>query len=424
MAFRLRKRGSNSGPSERVPWRTLAPTVLLPNVLHGSGQGAVVPAIPLAAFEVTGSYASAALVAAMLTFGQLLFALPAGSLVTRINEKTAMLASTAVTAAGGLGAFFAPSLWTLMVSVFLMGSGVAVFTMARHAWITVAVPIGVRGRSLSAVAFFNRFGLLIGPFLAAALFAGTGAVRSAFMTVVVTSVVLFALVLAARFPVDDKTGDDDRPRVFRTLWESRGVLLRLGLVVSILSTMRTTRRIFVPLIGIALGIDAVGIALIVGFSSAIDLAMVYLGGMVIDRFGRLWVAVPPLVVFGLTHLVIAGAAHLPNSQVWFISAVMIMAAGNGISGGAVATIGSDLADQRNPGAFLGSWRLITELGPSLVPLAIGGLTAVASIGVACAATGVLALFGAALLPRYVRRYLPARPGAPNTADEREESNRG
>lgn len=396
-----------------VPWRALTPTVLIPNLLHGAGQGAVVPAIPLAALEFGAGYATAAITASMLPLGQLLFALPAGALVARFSEKAVMLAAIVTTLLGGIGAFLAPSLPVLMGSSLLIGSGVAVFTMARHSWMTVAVPVDVRGRSLSLVASFNRLGLFIGPFLAAAALSVADNSHAAFVVVIATEVLLLVLVAGIRFPRTTSGEDDtaevapgERPRVFATLWGNRGVLLRLGAVTSILGTVRMTRKIFVPLIGVALGMDAVAVAVLVGVAAGIDFALTYVGGIIIDRWGRLWVALPPMIVFGLTHLVMAVAGYLPGSQIWFIAAVLLMAAGNGISAGVVATMGSDLADPQNPGPFLGSWRLVTDFAPSLAPLAISGLVAVASLSVACAAAGVLAIVGAILLPRYVHRYLP------------------
>ena len=373
----------------------------------GAGRG--IPVIPLAAIDVGGTYATAAVAAAMLTVGQLVLALPAGSLVNRFNEKTAMLVAGIVTAVGGVVALLSSTLAILMLSIFVMGSGVAVFQLARHAWITTAVPVAVRGRSLSLVAGFNRLGMLAGPFFAAATIAAAGEVASAFITVVVTSALLVILVAFARFPTEDKWPEGDSEEaagVLSTMVENRRVLATLGLLISVVSTMRTTRRIFVPLVGVALGMDAITISLIVGFSAAIDFSLFYVGGVIIDRLGRLWVAIPTLVIFGVTHLVIAVADRLPAGSIWFIAAAMLMAVGNGISAGLVATVrlrSCRSAQTRRFPWFLAS---VSEIGPSLAPLAIAGLIAKVSLGVGSAAAGGLALFAAMLLPHYMRRYLP------------------
>lgn len=391
-----------------VPWRDLVPTALIPNVLHGSGQGAAIPVLPLTAVAMTGSSAVAALAAAMLTVGQLVLALPAGWLVARFGERPAMLASTGATGLGGLGAYLAPSLPALVASAFLIGSGVAVFTMARHAWVTVAVPVEVRGRSLSALAGAMRLGMFAGPFLAAAALQLTGDVRGGFLVVVATSVLLVVVVATASFPDGDRHDTAPRPRVLRTMWERRDVLLTLGLSMSAISTMRNTRRILVPLVGAAIGMDATTVTLVVGVASGIDFSLFYLGGVVTDRWGRLAVAVPALVAFGLSHLGLALATRLPGGVWWYLASTLVMAVANGWSGGVVATMGSDLADARSPAPFLSSWRLTTDLGGSVAPVAVAALAGALSLAAACAAFAVVAAAAATALPRYVRRYLPRR----------------
>ena len=390
----------------RVPWRDLVPTALVPNVLHGSGQGAAIPVLPLTAMSLTGSAAMAALVAAMLTVGQIVLALPAGWFVARFGERPAMLASTGATGLGGLGAYLAPSLPALAGGAFLIGSGVAVFTMARHAWVTVSVPAEVRGRSLSALAGATRLGMFAGPFLAAAALQLTGDVRGGFLVVVVTAGILVVVVAAASFPDGDRDEVEASPRVLRTMWERRDVLLTLGLSISVVTTMRNTRRILVPLVGAAIGMDDTTITLVVGIASGIDFSLFYLGGVVTDRWGRLAVAVPALVAFGLSHLGLAFATHLAGGVWWYLSSTFVMAVANGWSGGVVATMGSDLADPRSPAPFLSSWRLTTDLGSSVAPVAVAALVGALSLAAACAAFAVVAAAAAVVLPPYVRRYLP------------------
>ena len=61
----------------RSLFRLTGTTVLLPNLLYGVGQGAIIPIIPLFASQIGASLAAAALAAAMLTMGQLVASLPA-----------------------------------------------------------------------------------------------------------------------------------------------------------------------------------------------------------------------------------------------------------------------------------------------------------------------------------------------------------
>lgn len=387
-------------------------TVLVPNILYGAGQGAAIPIIPLAAIALTGSPAMAAVVAAMLTLGQLPLMLPAGWLVIRFGERPAMLGSTVATGAGAVAAYLAPSLPVLAGGAFLIGGGVAVFTTARHAWITTAVPPAVRGRSLSALAGSMRLGMFAGPFLAAAAVQILGDVRGGFCAVMATSVLLAVLVAIVGLPDErdeDDAGREPDRRVLRTMWERRDVLLTLGLSFSVVSTLRNTRRILVPLAGAAVGFDDVTVALVMGLASGLDFSLFYLGGLVTDRFGRLAVAVPALIAFGLSHAGLALATQVPGGAGWYLASTAVMALANGWSGGVVATVGSDLADPRAPAPFLSAWRLTTELGSSVAPFAVAALVGVLSLPVACVAFGGLAGAGALILPSAARRHLTNPP---------------
>jgi MFS family permease len=403
---------------DRIPWRILIPGALAPNLFYGAGQGAVIPVIPIVALQIQNSYAAAAFVAAMLTIGQLLATLPAGWLVGRHGDRTSMIVAAGICVAGAICCLLAHNISLLTVGVALIGTAAAVYTMARHAWVTVAVSLSVRGRALSMVAGVNRFGLFVGPFLSAAVMAVFGQARLAFCVVILTSVALAAVVIFWPVPEDEVESarhahaDNDiaRPGVFSTMKKRSGVLVRIGLPASILSTARTSRQIIIPLWGVELGIDSVHIAMIVGFCAAVDFALFYPGGHIIDRFGRLWVAIPSLVIFTLTNFVLAVSGHLPQPTAWLVGLATVMAFGSGLSAGAVGSMGSDLADQRSPAAFLSSWRLVTETGPSTAPLLISAVTSVISLTAAPVAMGLIGLVGLAALTRYVPRYLPPRPG--------------
>lgn len=394
-------------PDNGIPWRLIGPTVLIPNLLNSMGQGVAMTAVPLAASAITGSFAAAAAVAALLTLGQFCSTLPAGWLVDRFGERAAMILSTLVTAVGGALPFIGDSVVLLGLGATLIGAGVSVFAMARHAWITVAVPGEVRGRTLSVVAGFTRLGTLLGPFMAAGAFHFSGRPKSAFLVVVGTALVLLLLVLLTPFPVSRTPRDDtDEARgVMATMRAHKWTLLQLGLTVSVISSMRTGRRVLIPLVGVSLGWTDVSIALLIGLTGALDFAVCYLGGALVDRVGRTAVGVGTLVAFGGAHIVIALALALPAGGTLYAAAVTAMSAANGISGGLVPTIGSDLADPVSPATFLSSWRLVTDAGGSAAPVVVVAVSSMLGLGAACLAMALAAAFAAAVLPRYARRHL-------------------
>ncbi|MFM9786025.1 hypothetical protein, partial [Streptomyces scabiei] len=69
--------------------------------------------------------------------------------------------------------------------------------------------------------------------------------------------------------------------------------------------------------GVSIGLDAQTIALVVGISGAIDFAMFYASGQVMDRFGRLWAALPAMILMGAGFLALAFTHDGDQAAMWF-----------------------------------------------------------------------------------------------------------
>jgi MFS family permease len=392
----------------------LSVSVLVPNVFYGIGMGAATPMVPLAATELGASLPVAALLAALLMIGQFAGTIPAGRSVERFGERPTMVASACFGVVGATLCAVADSTAVLGIGAFAIGVGAGVFGLARHAFVTVMTPPGSRGRALSMVAGSYRIGFMVGPFLSAAVIHLTHSPAAAFGVVMATSGLLATAVLVVRGPASPGAGGaagsaSSALRLREVLWQSRGVLARVGTGVMTIGILRTSRQIVVPLWALHLDITEVHIALIVGSAAAVDVALFYLGGVIMDRWGRLWVAVPTLAIFAAAHVGLALSMFLPGRVPTFLTMVALMAVANGISSGIMATIGSDLADPGHPGPFLSAWRTVTESGSAAAPLLIFAISSVASLSAALVAMGAIGFVGLGLLARHLPRTAPRRP---------------
>jgi len=194
--------------------------------------------------------------------------------------------------------------------------------------------------------------------------------------------------------------------LFRTIAANRGVLLRMGLGAALLNAVRTSRQVLLPLWAVSIGVSDTTTAIVIGIAAVVDFSLFFAGGWIMDRFGRLWSAVPALIGLAAGHFVLAFTHDVPDNFAWFVAAAMVLSLANGVGSGIVMTLAADLADRRNPAPFLGAFRFTGNLGGAASPLIIAGLTAIASIAVAAGSMGVLALVGAAVLGRYIPRYVP------------------
>lgn len=416
--------------SDRVSsllWR-FAPMIYGPTILFALGEGAVIPLIPILAAERGADVAEAAFIASFLVVGQLCGNIPAGWSVARLGERLTMAIGGVLAIAGSVTMLLSPNTAVLAVAVFVIGFCAAAFGLARHSFMTTRVPIAFRARALSLLGGSFRFGTFVGPFIAAGLLFAVGDELSAVWFFIVCLVATVLLVLLGPDPEktaeapdrapasEDDSGEpvtgsipvDERAGVFRTMWQHRRVLSRLGVAAASLSAVRSARQVVLPLWGLSLGLDAPTIALVVGVSGAIDFALFYASGQVMDRFGRLWAALPAMILMGTGFLALSLTHDLNSANMWFAMFAAVLGVGNGLSSGILLTLGADVAPKSEPAAFLGSWRTLTDAGGAVAPLLLTALTALTSLSVATGAMGVVGLLGAGAFIRWVPRFVPRR----------------
>ncbi len=409
--------------------RQFGPMVYGPTALYSLAEGALMPLIPVMATRLGADVATAALITSGLVVGQLCGNLPAGWAVARFGERSTMIGAALIAVGGVLGLMLAPNLGAFALAVLLLGLCAAAFGIARHAFMTTRAPHAFRARALSLLGGSDRFGIFVGPFVAAALIGVFAHERSVSWFAAACLVLLLLLLVLGPDPEQRTPRLNDRgetarrrpgrepvpqqhPGVFATMWRHRAVLARVGGAAAALSAVRSARQTLLPVWGVSLQLDAQGIAVVVGISGAIDFALFYASGQIMDRFGRLWAAIPALVLMSAGFLALSLTHDLPDALVWFAGLGAVLGFGNGISSGILMTIGADLAPPASPAAFLGSWRTLTGIGGAVAPLLISGITALVSLPLACAAMGAIGVGGAFAFLRWLPRYLPGSGSTP------------
>ena len=160
--------------------------------------------------------------------------------------------------------------------------------------------------------------------------------------------------------------------------------------------------------GESIGLDAAAIGLVYSLSAAIDMSLFYPVGVIVDRYGRKWSAVPSMVLFVLGFLVLAYATDF-----WtLLAAGLVLGLANGVSTGILMIIGGDLAPPLQQGQFLGVWRLIGDVGLSGGPILVGFLAELASLALASMAVAVTGLVGVVLVAWVVPETLRRRDREP------------
>jgi MFS family permease len=380
--------------------------------VSASAQGGLMLLLPLDGLERGGIFAGFAL-PGMLAVGSAFVNVPGAMAINRFGHRAVM---TFGLAAGTLGATvmaLVPSSVAVMASAALVcGLGHGVWGLARLVYLADTVPLERRGRVLASVAGVHRLGVLIGP--AAAGFAadawGRGAVLLA--TSAVTAVAWF-LIQTALVPAPpalaSALGTQNPFRLIAGVAREHGrVLLTAGAAMWALALLRAARLLLLPICGSVIGLDPSEVGLVKSLSAAADVVLFYPVGLVMDRLGRKWTAVPSLLSMSLGVLTIAWA----DTYGMLILGGVIAGIGNGIGAGINMTLAGDYAPEQGRAEFIGVWRLSSDAGAAVSPFIMGAIAHFLALGAAGSVTAGIGLLGMLVMAYAVREPLGRERASP------------
>ena len=386
-----------------------------PTAVWSIGVGATIPVVALSARGLGASIAVAS--AFVLIEGLSAFAssLPAGSLIARVEERRALVGAAVLDALGAALAVVAQNLWVLAIAVGLMGTTGSVFLLARQSWLTARAPVRIRARAMSTIGGSSASVCSSDPSSPLPSLRGghPGRVRRRRRRRLSAAVwAWFALrdddLWAGQGPAARAAGATGAACGARArsvdVCAATAVLSTIGLGVVLIGVARQGRFVVVPLWAESVGVSSSGTAVIFGIAGAAEVLLFYPAGSVMDRFGRVWVATPFLLVLGL------GMVLLPLTHGFAAVAAVstVMGVGNGLGSGIVQTLGADAAPVAGRAQFLSAWRLLSLVGQNGAPLLVSAVTVVAGLGAACVVLGLLVLAGAPLLARWLPAHDPRR----------------
>ena len=307
-----------------------------------------------------------------------------------------------------VGCALAPNLVVLGASLSLLGVASSIFGLARQAYLTDVVPVHLRARALSTLGGVNRIGIFIGPFVGALVVAHWGVSAAYVVGFVSSSAALLCVLLVRDITPDTTTGSVCRAARSPGCSPSTGTpCMTLGVGVLFIAAARACRIALIPLFAESIGLSAAQTSLVVGIAGAVDMLLFYPAGGVMDRYGRMWVALPSMVILAI-GMVLLPFAHSFGS---LTAAAVVLGLGNGIGAGLVMTLGADASPADARVQFLGGWRLMADLGNAAGPAAVSAITIVFPLGAAAVAMGAAALVGAGWLRVWLPRFDPISRGS-------------
>jgi MFS family permease len=383
--------------------RSLTTSVYLPNFLFAIGQGAAIPVIALLALDLGASPAVAGAVVALRGIGTMLFDVPAGILVARLGERRAMVLATALLGVIALAIGLRPSLPVYSVLILLMGGAWSVWALARLTFATESAPLRHRGRVMSMMGGVGRMGQFIGPLIGGLAIIPLGLAAPFLLQAILAVAASLTLSTTPERERSVEGGQATPVTLKKIVRDHRRTLGTAGIVAIAVQVLRSSREAIIPLWGDHVGLGAGQVSLIFGASSAMEMLVFYPVGLLMDRKGRKWAAIPCITLLAVGMAVIP----LTNDIVSLLLVALFIGFANGLGSGINMTLGSDLSPALGRSQFLGLWRLVSDVGTAGGPLLVAVTTSLASLGAASVVVGSVGLIGAVVLWRAVPETLIA-----------------
>lgn len=387
-------------------YRPLVGPLVLPAFFMSVMLGIAQPVLPLYIQEIGGNFAVIGTVISARGLGGLLATLPAGSVLSRLSVRVSMAIGGGLGTAALLLLYSSHSIGWIFTSWLLAGISFALFEFARHQFIAHFIDNTFRGRAVALVGGLLRLGSVLGPALG-----GWVAQNISFnFPFLLMAGCALAATLIASFTAPHVQPSQAYPRAaggyrrdlletLRLYWSR---LLVAGGGQLLMQLVRESRSTLIPLLAAnQIGLDVAAVGLVLSAGAALDTAMFFPAGLIMDRYGRKLAIVPSLLLQS------AGFLLLPFTTTFggILAVVGMMGFANGLSSGTMLTLGADLAPPGRQISFLGLWRLTSAFGIVLGPNVVGNLAQLLALNPASAAIGLIGLGAAALFWRGVPETL-------------------
>lgn len=404
---------SGAPPSpERIPRQIWV--LVLAAFAIAIGFGIIAPVLPQYAASFSVSITATTVVVSAFAAFRLLWAAPAGALVTRLGERPTYMTGVLVVAASSAATAVAQDYWQLLAFRSLGGVGSVMFTVSAMGLLVRLSPPTLRGRVSALYGSMFLMGSIVGPVIGG--FLGQFGMRVPFLVYAGTLLVAAAVIgVMLDVPPRAVRPDGSGPVAVMTLSEAwsdgayRSVLAsgfangwsNFGVRVALVPLFASVVISPEPWIaGAVLALFAVGNAVVLPLSARVA-----------DTVGRRPIIIGGLLVNG------AFTASLGFSSAPGVLLVLSLFAGAGaglMNPGQQAVVADVIGNERSAGQVLSTYQMVQDVGAILGPIIAGLVADRMGYPAAFGVTGALVM--AAAVPWFSTRETleraTIRPGIP------------
>ena len=355
------------------------------------GASVISPVLPLYAREFGVSYSGAGMLISGFAIGRLAFDYAGGRLADRFSPRLLGVVGALVTALSAFLSGMATSFEWLVAYRVLEGLGSAIYVITIMALFARTVPAAQMGKAMGFYQSQILLGVSFGPTLGGVV-AEIWGMRAPFVVMSAFCVIVAVLTFATVTPVPGSAASERRPHppLSRMMEHvaNRTFLFILVLTFYVFAGRAGIRMNLIPLFGEELGgLSESQIGIILSASAFSNFAVLWHAGSLLDRSGRMHVAMPSLIA---TAAISAAFAISPGFWNLLVVSVLLGVA-LGYLAPAPAAMAADLTPRALMGSMMGIYRMGGDLGLLVGPVALGFVAERFGFEAAFVTSGLLAL---------------------------------
>jgi predicted MFS family arabinose efflux permease len=336
----------------------------------------VVPVLPVIRVEIGASYSQISIFVACLGIVRILFAFPSGFLADRFDRKKILLLSGFLSVSGLLILSFSRTIFHLIVSRILIGTGSIICTVTILVVLAQIASPNAKGAMMSMNNVVHGAGGIVSSALVGIL---TGWYNWRIPFFVIAGLILLSLITMAVAFSEERPNYKNAQELERMETKSslrrndRGGILDLGPVFAISLFVffyrSSFRHTLIPFYGKdVLHVDVVALGFYISLMGCIAMVSIFIFGFLSDRYGR-----KAVLISGISFSTIAiMVLFLPRELNPLLVACIFVGAGAAINSMPNVLI-SDAAPPGSLGRMMGINRMFADSGYFLGAIIVGSL---------------------------------------------------
>lgn len=383
--------GSGPGSGSRFASQ-LGPLSLLTGIFFLNFLSRIIfsPLLPAVEKDLGATHAEAGSFFLMISIGYFVSLLGSGFVSCRLTHRRTILLSAAAVGASMMFVGFSTSVWTVRLSLLLLGLAAGLYLPSGIASLTGLVPARHWGKAIAVHELAPNLGFFAAPLLAEGLLK---AISWRGVAIILGAACVLAALAYSRFGKGGRfPGDAPTFGAVKTLGGSPAFCIVVAVFCLGISGSLGVYTMLPLYLVAERGIDRHWANTLVAFSRATGLGMAFLAGWLNDRFGLRWTLTAVLLVTGAATITL-GAGPTP----WVIAMVFVQpaAAVCFFPPGFAALSAAGPPRLRNMAVSIAA-PVAFMVGGGAVPAGIGIMGDATSFGLGIALVGVLILSGAGL----------------------------